>query len=75
MKILYGFYRADAGEIRIVGQAVRIRSPHDARRLRINGKARVFQGPIRDNKGVELVKAGEGFRSAISGGWTGSWRA
>jgi simple sugar transport system ATP-binding protein len=35
MKILYGFYRADAGEIRIAGQPVRIRSPHDARRLRI----------------------------------------
>src|SRR5262249_12028829 len=27
----------------------------------INGKARVFQGPIRDNKGVERVKAGEFF--------------
>ena len=27
----------------------------------ISGKARVFQGPIRDNKGVERVKAGEAF--------------
>jgi basic membrane lipoprotein Med (substrate-binding protein (PBP1-ABC) superfamily) len=27
----------------------------------INVKARVFQGPIRDNKGVERVKAGEFF--------------
>jgi len=27
----------------------------------ITGKARVFQGPIRDNKGVERVKAGEFF--------------
>src|SRR5439155_21285969 len=35
MKILYGFYRADAGEIRLGGQPVRIRSPHDARRHRI----------------------------------------
>jgi general nucleoside transport system ATP-binding protein len=35
MKILYGFYRADAGEIRLAGEPVRIRSPHDARRLRI----------------------------------------
>ncbi len=35
MKILYGFYRADAGEIRLRGQNVRIRSPHDARRFRI----------------------------------------
>ena len=35
MKILYGFYRADAGEIRLDGQPVRIRSPHDARKLRI----------------------------------------
>jgi simple sugar transport system substrate-binding protein len=25
------------------------------------GKAHVFQGPIRDNKGVERVKAGEAF--------------
>ena len=35
MKILYGFYRADGGEIRIAGRPVRIRSPHDARRLGI----------------------------------------
>ena len=35
MKILYGFYRADSGEIRLNGQPVQIRSPHDARRLRI----------------------------------------
>ena len=27
----------------------------------IAGKAQVFQGPIRDNKGVERVKAGEVF--------------
>ncbi|HEV8437523.1 MAG TPA: BMP family ABC transporter substrate-binding protein [Methylomirabilota bacterium] len=27
----------------------------------INGKTQVFQGPIRDNKGVERVKAGEAF--------------
>src|ERR1051325_5930920 len=30
MSILYGLYRADAGEIRIDGQAVRMESPHDA---------------------------------------------
>jgi ABC-type uncharacterized transport system ATPase subunit len=35
MKILYGFYRADAGEIRLEGKPVQIRSPHDARQLRI----------------------------------------
>ena len=35
MKILYGFYRPDAGEIRIDGRPVRIRSPHDARGCRI----------------------------------------
>ena len=35
MKILYGFYRPDAGEIRIAGRPVQIRSPHDARDLRI----------------------------------------
>jgi simple sugar transport system ATP-binding protein len=35
MKILYGFYRADAGEIRLNGQPVQIRSPHDAKRFRI----------------------------------------
>lgn len=35
VKILYGFYRADSGEIRFNGQAVQIGSPHDARNLRI----------------------------------------
>jgi len=35
MKIFYGFYRADAGEIRLDGRPVRIDSPQDARRLRI----------------------------------------
>jgi ABC-type uncharacterized transport system ATPase subunit len=35
MKILYGFYRADSGEIRLRGQPVQIRSPHDAKQLRI----------------------------------------
>jgi ABC-type uncharacterized transport system ATPase subunit len=35
MKIVYGFYRADAGEIRMDGAPVRIHSPREARRLRI----------------------------------------
>jgi simple sugar transport system ATP-binding protein len=35
MNILYGIYRADAGEIYVRGQRVAIRSPHDAIRLRI----------------------------------------
>lgn len=35
MKILYGFYRPDAGEIRLNGQPIHIRSPHDARVYRI----------------------------------------
>lgn len=35
MKILYGFYRADSGEIRLDGRPVEIRSPHEARRFRI----------------------------------------
>jgi ABC-type uncharacterized transport system ATPase subunit len=35
MKILYGFYRADSGEIRLKGQPVQICSPHDAKQLRI----------------------------------------
>lgn len=35
MKILYGFYRADAGEIIVNGAPVDIRSPRDARRHRI----------------------------------------
>ena len=30
MKILYGFYQADGGEIRVKGKAIRIRDPHDA---------------------------------------------
>ena len=35
MKILYGFYRADAGEIRLRGEPIQIRSPQDARRVQI----------------------------------------
>lgn len=35
MKILYGFYRCDAGVIRINGQEVGIHSPHDARNNKI----------------------------------------
>ncbi len=35
MKILYGFYRADAGEILLQGRPLQIRSPHDARQFRI----------------------------------------
>ncbi|MBM4329995.1 MAG: ABC transporter ATP-binding protein [Deltaproteobacteria bacterium] len=35
MKILYGFYRADSGEILLSGKPVQIRSPHDARGYRI----------------------------------------
>lgn len=35
MKILYGFYRADAGQILVGGKPVSIRSPHDARALHI----------------------------------------
>ena len=34
MKILYGFYRADAGEICFDGHPTEIRVPEDARRLR-----------------------------------------
>ncbi len=40
MKVLYGLYRADAGEIRFHDRPVQIRSPHDARRL---GVGMVFQ--------------------------------
>jgi simple sugar transport system ATP-binding protein len=35
MKILYGFYHADAGEIMMHGKPVCIQSPHDARKLHI----------------------------------------
>lgn len=35
MKILYGFYRADAGEIRLRGEAIQIRTPQDARRVQM----------------------------------------
>ena len=35
MKVLYGFYRADSGEVRLDGKSVPVRSPHDARKLRI----------------------------------------
>jgi simple sugar transport system ATP-binding protein len=35
VKILYGFYRADSGQILLDGKPVSIRSPHDARNMRI----------------------------------------
>ena len=35
MKILYGFYRADAGEIRLDGRPIQLDTPQDARRHRI----------------------------------------
>jgi general nucleoside transport system ATP-binding protein len=35
MKILYGFYRADSGQVLLDGQPVSIHSPHDARAVRI----------------------------------------
>src|SRR4030042_5231606 len=35
MKILYGFYRADEGEVIFRGKSVQIRTPQDARRLQI----------------------------------------
>jgi simple sugar transport system ATP-binding protein len=40
MKILYGFYHADAGSIQFDGEPVQIRSPEDARRL---GVGMLFQ--------------------------------
>jgi len=35
MKILYGFYRADGGQILLKGNPISIRSPHDARKVNI----------------------------------------
>jgi len=35
MKILYGFYRADSGQILLNGEPISIRSPYDARGVRI----------------------------------------
>src|SRR3972149_2210671 len=35
MKILFGFYRADGGEILLNGKPILIRSPRDAREVRI----------------------------------------
>ncbi len=35
MRVAYGFYAADSGEILVNGKAVAIRNPHDAIRLRI----------------------------------------
>jgi len=40
MKILYGFYHADAGQILLNGVPVPIQSPHDARKM---GIGMVFQ--------------------------------
>ena len=56
--------------------------PADAARL-VNAKkqeltagtAHPFTGPLKDNRGVERVKAGETFRSRSWARWTGSWRA
>ena len=42
MKILYGFYQADIGQILLNGVPVSIQSPHDARNL---GIGMVFQDP------------------------------
>src|SRR5271163_1731182 len=39
-KILYGYYRPDAGDIRVAGEPASIASPRDARRL---GIGMVFQ--------------------------------
>jgi ABC-type uncharacterized transport system ATPase subunit len=35
MKILYGFYHADAGRILLNGELITIHTPHDARNVRI----------------------------------------
>jgi len=35
MKVVYGYYRPEEGEVSFEGQPVVIKSPHDARRLRI----------------------------------------
>lgn len=35
MKVLYGFYRLDSGQVLMNGNPVEIHTPHDARRLRI----------------------------------------
>jgi ABC-type uncharacterized transport system ATPase subunit len=35
MKILYGFYRADSGQVLLNGQPVAIHSPHDARAIQV----------------------------------------
>ena len=40
MKVVYGAVRPDGGELRIDGQVVRVRNPHEARAL---GVAMVFQ--------------------------------
>lgn len=42
VKILYGYYQEDSGTIRFNGQAVQIKSPHDARSLRIGMVFQVF---------------------------------
>src|SRR5882672_3050960 len=43
MKVLYGFYRPDAGEVRLEGKPIQLQTPHDARRYRIG---MVFQEMI-----------------------------
>jgi ABC-type sugar transport system ATPase subunit len=46
MKILNGVYAMDSGEIRLAGEALQIRSPHDARKA---GISMIFQEQILAN--------------------------
>ena len=64
MKILYGFYQPDAGEIRIRGRPVRFRSPRDARNC---GLGMVFQQftlvpSLSVTENILLSLPGRGFR-------------
>ena len=64
MKVLYGFYQPDAGEIRIRGRPVRFRSPRDARKC---GLGMVFQQftlvpSLSVTENIVLSLPGRGFR-------------
>jgi basic membrane lipoprotein Med (substrate-binding protein (PBP1-ABC) superfamily) len=67
---LFGNLASDYLTIAPFGPAVpadAVKLVNDTKREFIAGKKNVFQGPLKDNKGVERVKAGEAFPLAAIG--------
>ena len=82
MSILYGFYEADAGEIRVDGKPVRIRSPREAHRRPASAWSTsiscwsshlsVLETSCSAPKAARCCARGDGARPAPS--WSG-WRS